>query len=150
MGDTSRWRSGETNIVLVPAASDSVVADGDLVWLDRGHVRPVSDIVDRSGDLAAHQRLAHASFLGVATRPSGYDESEVIPVATSGVFEFNSTVTLVWVGDFIGADGHAYEPHLLNQRVMPVGLRELSIGRSVQHGRAAGKMLVAIRSTVMA
>jgi hypothetical protein len=48
MADTMRWRYGETNPVLVPVDSRTVIEIGDLVYLDTDDAKPASAQADQS------------------------------------------------------------------------------------------------------
>ena len=40
MSSTMRWRYGETNPIVLPVASATVIEIGDLVYFDSGTVKP--------------------------------------------------------------------------------------------------------------
>ena len=56
MANTMRWRYGETNPVVLPVASATVIEIGDLVVLDTGTAKPASSVT-YGASLAAVTRL---------------------------------------------------------------------------------------------
>ena len=88
MANTMRWRYGETNPVMMPAAGGFDSEIGDLIFLDAGEAKPASAQAD-AGTLAANQEGFHDKFLGVAMQASPAGTAEPIRIATSGVFDEN-------------------------------------------------------------
>ena len=86
MANTMRWRYGETNPVVLPVASATVIEIGDLVYLDTT-TKPAGSVT-YGGSLAATQESFHDKFAGVAMQPSRNGDTHDIRVATTGVFEF--------------------------------------------------------------
>ncbi len=47
MADSLRWRYGETNPIVLPVDSATVIEIGDLVYLDTDDVQPASSLADQ-------------------------------------------------------------------------------------------------------
>ena len=86
MANTMRWRYGETNPVVLPVASATVIEIGDLLYLDTT-AKPAG-LHSYGASLAATQETFHDTFAGVAMQQSRAGDTQDIRVATSGVFEF--------------------------------------------------------------
>jgi hypothetical protein len=129
MANTMRWRYGETNPVVLPVASATVIEIGDLVFFDSGSVKPANGLT-YGGSLAATQESFHDKFAGVAMQQSRSGDTQDIRVATSGVFEFACASATFEVGARIGVDDNAGGTALVNQQVIAVALAnpELSVG----------------------
>ena len=61
MADTLRWRYGETNPIVLPVDSATVIEIGDLVYLEIDDVRPASSLADQ-GTEAQNQEAFHDQF----------------------------------------------------------------------------------------
>jgi len=149
MSDTMRWRYGETNPVLVPVDSATVVEIGDLVYLDTDDAKPASSQVDQETE-AANQELFHDKFIGVAMQRSRSGDSEPIRIATTGVFEFVCPSGTFEVGALIGVDEASSGTVLEDQQVATVATANLAVGRCAHRVNPANtRVLVDIVSTVM-
>ena len=149
MANTMRWRYGETNPVVLPVASATVIEIGDLVYLDTT-AKPASGST-YGGSLAAAQETFHDKFAGVAMQQSRNGDTQDIRVATTGVFEFVTASATYEVGARIGADDNAGGTALVNQQVIAVNAAnpELSIGYCAKRVNPAGTgVLVDIVGTV--
>ena len=69
MANTMRWRYGDTNPVVLPVDSATVIEIGDLVYLDTDDAQPAARR-PTSGTEAANQELFHDKFAGVAMQRS--------------------------------------------------------------------------------
>lgn len=148
MADVMRWRYGETNPVMIPADSATVIEIGDLVYLETDDARPAGQQADQ-GSEAANQELFHDKFAGVAMQRKRAGETKSIRVATTGVFEFDTPSGTAEVGELFGADENGGGNALLNQMVDQVATANLAIGRCVKRVNPADtKVLVEIVSTV--
>ena len=150
MSDTMRWRYGDTNPVVLPVDSATVIEIGDLVWLDTDDAKPASAST-YGASLAAAQETFHDKFAGVAMQSSSAGESAPVRVATTGVFEFDCASATFEVGGRIGADDNAGGTALVNQQVIGTAAAnpERSIGTCAKRVPAADtKVLVDIVSTV--
>jgi hypothetical protein len=150
MSNTMRWRYGETNPVVLPVLSATVIEIGDLVWVDTGTVKPAS-AVTYGASLAATQEAFHDKFAGVAMQQSRAGDTTDIRVATTGVFEFGCASATFDVGARIGIDDNAGGTALLNQQVIGVAAAnpELSVGYCAKRVNPAGtSALVDVVSTV--
>lgn len=148
MANTMRWRYGETNPVLMPLDSETVIEIGDLLYLASGEVLPVAAL-ESAGSLAATQEAFHDAFVGVAMQSSPLGSATPIRVATTGVFEFDCASATFDVGDLIGGNDSG-AGSLDNQIVDEVATPNLAIGRCVKRVSPAGtKVLVDVVSTLV-
>ena len=149
MANTMRWRYGDTNPVMLPVASATVISIGDLIYQASGLARPAAAQAD-SGSEAGNQEAFHDAFVGVAMQCSPAGSTDPVRVATTGVFELNCLSTTVEVGDLLGADEDASGTTLDNQAVAKVGGANLAIGRCAKRVNPAGsRVLVEIVSTML-
>lgn len=150
MSDVMRWRYGDTNPVVLPVDSATVIEIGDLVWLDTDDAKPAS-ASPYGGSLAAGQETFHDKFAGVAMQRSRAGDTAPIRVATTGVFEFDCASATFEVGARLGVDDNAGGTALVNQQVIATAAAnpERSIGTCAKRAAtAATKVLVDIVSTV--
>src|ERR1051326_8184484 len=117
MTDTMRWRYGDTNPVVLPVASATVIEIGDLVWLDTDNAKSAS-LSTFGANLAAAQETFHDKFAGVAMQRSRAGDADPVRVATTGVFEYDCASATFEVGARIGLDANAGGTALLNQQVV--------------------------------
>jgi hypothetical protein len=149
MANTMRWRYGETNPVMLPVDSATVIEIGDLVYQDTDDAKPASSQADQ-GTESANQQLFHDVFAGVAMQASGSGETQPIRVATTGVFEFDCLSTTLEVGDMLAPDENGGGTALLNQTVVKVLSTNAAIGRCAKRLNPAGtRVLVDVVSAVM-
>jgi hypothetical protein len=149
MANTMRWRYGETNPVMLPVDSSTVIEIGDLVYLDTDDAKPASAQADQSTE-TANQQLFHDVFAGVAMQASPSGQSQPIRVATTGVFEFDCLSATIEVGDLMSSDEHSGGTSLLNQTVAKVTTANAAIGRCAKRVNPAGtRVLVDIVSAVL-
>ncbi|MCE9604574.1 MAG: hypothetical protein K8U03_06670 [Planctomycetia bacterium] len=149
MADVMRWRYGETNPVVLPVDSATVIEIGDLVYLDTDDAKPAASQADQSTE-SANQALFHTKFAGVAMQRSRSGDTDPIRVATTGVFEFVTPSGTREVGALLGVDEAASGTVLENQRIDGVAGAHLAIGRCARRVNPADvKVLVDIVSTVM-
>lgn len=139
MSSTMRWRYGETNPVVLPVLSATVIEIGDLVYVDTGTVKPASALT-YGASLAVTQRAFHDKFAGVAMQQSRSGDTQNIRVATTGVFEFTCASAAFDVGARIGVDKNAGSTAVLNQQVIgtAAGNPELSLGYCAKRVNPAG------------
>jgi predicted RecA/RadA family phage recombinase len=141
MSNTMRWRYGETNPVVLPVSSATVIEIGDLVYFDSGTntVKPAGALT-YGASLAATQDSFHDKFAGVAMQQSRNGDTQDIRVATTGVFEFVCASATFEVGARIGVDKNAGATALLNQQVIGTAAAnpELSIGYCARRVNPAG------------
>jgi hypothetical protein len=144
-----RWRYGETNPVMLPVDSSTVIEIGDLVYLDTDDAKPASAQADQ-GTESTNQQLFHDVFAGVAMQASPSGETQPIRVATTGVFEFDCLSTTLEVGELMSSDEHSGGTSLLNQTVAKVTTANAAIGRCAKRVNPAGtRVLVDIVSSVL-
>ncbi len=122
MANQMRWRYGETNPVMVPVDSATVIEIGDLLYLDTDDAKPAS--------------------------ASGADRS--IRVATTGVFELDCAAATFEVGDLVGAVENGGGTALEDQKGVGVATPNLAIGRCAKRENpAATSVYVDVVSTVL-
>lgn len=148
MANSMRWRYGETNPLMLPVDSATVIEIGDLVYLDTDDAKPASSQADQ-GVEAANQELFHDKLAGVAMQASRDGETQPIRVATTGVFEFDCVASTFEVGDLIGADENSGGVALEDQVVAAVATANLAVGRCAKRVNPAGtRVLVDVVSTI--
>ena len=148
MADTLRWRYGETNPIVLPVDSATVIEVGDLVYLEIDDVRPASSLADQ-GTEAQNQEAFHDKFAGVAMQRSRAGETTPIRVATTGVFEFACPSATFEVGALIGSSDNAGGTGLERQQVEGVATENLAVGRCAKRlNPAATAVLVDVVATV--
>jgi hypothetical protein len=150
MSSTMRWRYGETNPIVLPVASATVIEIGDLVYVDTGMVKAAGALTF-GASLAATQETFHDTFAGVAMQQSRNGDSQDIRVATTGVFEFACASATFEVGVRIGVDKNAGGTALLNQQVIATAAAnpELSVGYCAKRLNPAGTtVLVDVVGTI--
>lgn len=149
MANLLRWRYGDTNPVMCPVDSSTVIEIGDFVYLDTDDAKPASAQAD-GGTEVANQETFHDNFLGVAMQQSRDGDTADIRVATSGVFEFVCPSGTFELGDLIGVDEASSGTELEDQQVDGVGGENLAVGRCAKRvGSASTSVLVDIVSTVL-
>ena len=149
MSNTMRWRYGDTEPVMLPVDSATVIEIGDLVYLDTDDAKPASALADQ-GTEAANQESLHDKFAGVAMQASPSGQTQPIRVATAGVFELDCLSATFEVGALLGVDENGAGSALLNQTVASVATANLAIGRCAKRVNPAGtRVLVDVVSTVL-
>ncbi|HEX4132476.1 MAG TPA: hypothetical protein VHZ24_20765 [Pirellulales bacterium] len=149
MADTMRWRYGETNPVLLPVDSDTVIEIGDLVYLDTDNAKPAAALAN-TGTEAGNQEAFHDAFAGVAMQRSRAGDTNPMRVATTGVFEFDCASATFEVGALVGPDQLAGTSALTSQQVVAVATENLAVGRCAKRVNPADvQLLVDIVSTVL-
>jgi len=149
MSDVMRWRYGETNPIVLPVDSATVIEIGDLVYLDTDDAKPAAAQADQTTE-AANQALFHNKFAGVTMQRSRAGDTDPIRVATTGVFEFVAPSATREVGALLGVDEQTSGTALENQKIDVVAGAHLAIGRCAKRVNPADtRVLVDIVSTVM-
>ena len=133
MANQMRWRYGDTQPVMAPVLSATVIEIGDLLWLDGETAKPAAALPNaQSRTVMANQKAFHDSFLGVALAASRAGDNAMIRVATRGVFELACPVGTYNLGDLLGLCEATPESTLDNQKVKSVATANLAIGRCTQ------------------
>lgn len=149
MSDVMRWRYGETNPIVLPVDSATVIEIGDLIYLDTDDAKPASSQADQ-GNKSANQSLFHNKFAGVAMQRSRSGDTDPIRVATTGVFEFAATSGTREVGQLLGVEENSGGTALEDQKLENVSGAHLAVGRCAKRVSPADtRVLVDIVSTVM-
>ena len=149
MADVMRYRSGETNPVVVPVESATVIEIGDMVMLVSGYAEPFSDQADL-GTKAENQEGGHDAFIGVSMQRSRAGDTDPITVATTGVFEFIATSAAYALGALVGpgGTGEAGAVGIANQTVEGVATANLAVGRVNKASGTTTTITVGIVGTV--
>ena len=110
MGDTFRYKYGDTNPVSVAYKAGSAVYIGDLCWQDSSDSYTVKSAANYTWttDLPTTQAAFVAAFIGVSAQH--YDGTNVtygikdgkLRIDTTGVFEFDTAASSFNVGDLVG------------------------------------------------
>jgi hypothetical protein len=149
MANTMRWRYGDTNPVMIPVDSATVIEIGDLVYQDTDDAKPASAQTDQGSEIT-NQQLFHDLFAGVAMQASRSGDTQPIRVATTGVFEFDCLSTTLEVGDLMAADENGAGTALLNQTVAKVTNANAAVGRCAKRLNPAGtRILVDVVSSTL-
>lgn len=111
-----RFRSGQVQLRKVRVDAQTVIAAGDLVWLDTDDAKPASAF-SWTTNLATTQGNFAAKFLGVAHQPSAAGDSTPISVDVSpdSVYEFDVASTSYELGAPLGPDESTST--LMNQKL---------------------------------
>ena len=149
MADVMRWRYGDTNPVQASEVlTATVIAIGDLVWLDTDDIKPASDVT--WAGLAQTQDDFQDKFLGVAAQRSRSGDTTDVRVNTTGTFAFDCAAATFEEGDLVGPDDNAGGTALENQKVIAVTSEARAIGRvTKRYSSNTTSVLVRIVSTVM-
>jgi hypothetical protein len=149
MSNTMRWRYGDTEPVMLPVNSSTVIEIGDLLFQDTDNSAKPGAAQTHQANKAADQLLFHSKFAGVAMQASRNGDAFPIRVATAGVFEFDCVSTTFEVGKLIGVDENTGNTGILSQVVAPVAATNLAIGRCAKRVNPAGtRVLVDVVSTM--
>ncbi len=149
MSDSMRWRYGDTNPVVMPVDTNTLIEIGDLLYFTSGVVKPASSQAN-TGTKDDKQINFHNKFAGVAMQRSPAGDSNPIRVACTGVFEFDCLAATFDVGDIIGVDEASVGGPLANQVVIKVDTFDHAVGRCVKTASSnTTKVLVDIVSVVI-
>ena len=149
MANTMRWRYGDTNPVMLPVSTNSVVEIGDLVYLDTGTAKPATDLAHQ-GTFLLNQHTFQDSFVGVAMQASPAGEADAIRIATSGVFEFDADSSAYELGEQLGCAENSTNDGLLSQSLALSSTIGGTLGRCAkQKPLGVTRALIDIVSTVM-
>ena len=148
MANTMRWKYGETNPVVLPVASATVIEIGDLLYLDTDDAKPASSQAD-VGSEPSNQEAFADKFLGVAMQRSRDGDTSPIRVAATGVFEYDCPSGTFELGELIGVD-ETGGTTLMDQQVDAVTQSRYAIARCAKREPSATtSVYVDIRSTIM-
>ena len=146
----AKWIRGEKKIIYVPVDSATVITGGSLCRLDTDDVKPLSTLGD-SGTEAQNQEAAHDVFLGVALRSSAAGETAPVPVATSGIWEFDSVSATYEIGALVGPNGTGAGEAVgvSDTQVVSVATANLAVGRVAKRGATLTRVQVNVESVVL-
>jgi hypothetical protein len=148
MPNNMRWRYGDTQPVVLPVATDTIIEIGDLVYLDTDQAKPAASQADLSS-LAANQEAFHDAFVGVAMQQSRVGDVQPVRIATRGVFELDCAAHEFELGTLVGAAENGAGTQLLNQSTIEVSEPNLAIGRVARRSLGAqSHVLVEIVGTI--
>ncbi len=131
MADQFRLRHTDFNHLVAEVASGATVQIGDLVYLDSGKLRPAADLPDQGTPEANQARFA-TLYLGVAMQATTGSGTQLLRVASDGVFEMDCASTTWQLGDLVAAAEQPSGTALENQQVAPTSRPELALGYVVQ------------------
>jgi len=123
-----RYRTGDVKPRHAAVDSATVISKGDHIYLDTGKAKPASDLA-WGASLAATQEAFHDAYLGIAMADSAAGDTDDIPYATQGEFEFDCASATFETGTLLGlakASGNALE----NQKLVAVATPNLAVGRA--------------------
>lgn len=136
MADVQRHRWGDTHPTRYAVDSSTVIAIGDLVYLDTDDVKPASSYT-YGASLVNTQRDFAEVFCGVSADASASGDTDDITVYADGVFEFPCASATFEVGDYIGVDDNGDGDELTPQQVIAVTDASAAIGIVAQRESAA-------------
>lgn len=141
--------SGSRNQVMAAVDSAEVIVKGNMLRLVTDDVRAISGMSD-VGLKLANQQAARDAFIGVAMRASASGQTQPIPVATTGVFEFNTSSATYEVGDLVGPAGTGTGGNVgvSDDTVEAVTDASAAIGRVYKRGTSITRVQVEIFSTI--
>ena len=148
----SKYVRGETDPMVVPVATATAVAVGDIVGISSGNVVRAEDETWNT-DLATTQAAFVPKFLGVSgqrkianeARVMGNGQDNRIRIDTQGIWEFDCASANFAVGDLVGCakqTGNALE----SQKVVAVATENLAVGRVAEAGTSVTKVKVQVLS----
>lgn len=142
-----RFRSGQVHLRKTRVDANSVIAAGDLVWLDGDDAKPASDF-PWTTDLATTQAAFAEKFLGVAHQQSAAGQTDPISVDVSplSVYEFDAAAAPYEVGQPLGPDESGST--LLNQQLESATAAN-AIARSAEYSPSASTLRVTFASAFM-
>jgi hypothetical protein len=129
------FRSGQVALQKLRVEVDTVIAAGDMVYLDGTVVRPASELTWNTNLATTQQDFANV-FLGIAHEPSADGETDPISVDLSAVsvYEFDVTSSTFDNGALLGpAEGST---DLLNQQLVLVGAAAQAVARAAEFADA--------------
>lgn len=142
--------TGTRKPLMCAVDSATVIAKGDLLYLDTDDVKPFTSLGD-SGSKAQNQQAAKKVFAGIAGRASASGETAPIPVYASGVYEFDCASGTWEVGTLVGpiGTGTASGVGVSASSLESVASMDLAIGRVYKRVTVADTRVQAeITSTV--
>jgi hypothetical protein len=140
MPNQLRYRYGNVHLRKVRVDAATVIAAGDLVWLDGDDVKPASDFAWDT-NLATTQAAFAAAFLGVAHTPSAAGETDdvSVDVGPHSVYQFAVPSGTYEVGDDLGPDEGSSS--LQSQQLEAVASAANAIARAAEYKSAASTLL---------
>jgi hypothetical protein len=139
-----RFRSGQVHLRKVRVDADTVIAAGDLVWLDGNDAKPASEF-PWTTNLAASQAAFAEKFLGVSHQQSAAGQTDPISVDVSplSTYEFDVAAAAYEVGQTLGPDENSGE--LMNQQLEAASAAN-AIARSAEYSPSTGTLRVTFAS----
>ena len=125
------FRSGHVVLQKFRVESTSVIAPGDMVYLDETVVRPASELPWNT-DLATTQQDFADMFVGIAHEASadGEDAAVSIDVSSSSIYECDVTSSSYDNGNLLAPEGASSK--LLNQQLAYVNTPSQAIARAAE------------------
>jgi hypothetical protein len=140
MSSRLRFRSGPVQLHAVRVEAETVIAPGDLVYLDSGRVKPASEFAWDT-DLATTQAAFADVFLGVSHGASAAGETDDVSVdlGPDGVYEFDVAAAEYEIGDLLGPD--ETDEALSSVRLAGVAAAGRAIARAAEYRAAESDVL---------
>lgn len=142
-----RFRSGFVQLQRFPIDAATVIAPGDLVWLDTDDLKPASSF-PWTTDLATTQTAFAAKFVGVAHQSSATGDTTPVSVDTSplAVYEFAVPAANFITGDLLAPQ--AASNLLLNQTLVKTNTTAAAIARAVESAASPATIRATFASAV--
>lgn len=139
-----RFRSGQVHLRKVRVDADTVIAAGDLVWLDGDDAKPASDF-PWTTNLQTSQAAFAAKFLGVSHQQSAAGQTDPISVDVSplSVYEFDAAAAAYEVGQPLGPSEDSSS--LMSQQ-LAAAVAASAIARSAEYSPSAATLRVTFAS----
>lgn len=139
-----RFRSGQVHLRKVRVDAETVIAAGDLVWLDTDDAKPASDFAWTT-NLATTQGLFAARFLGIAHQSSAAGQTDPISVdvSSTSVYEFDVAPAAYEVGQPLGPDENSSA--LMNQQ-LEAAVAPSAIARAAEYAPSTASLRVTFAS----
>jgi len=132
MTNQLKFRSGQVQLHKLRVESSTVIAAGDLVYLDDDVVKPASDF-PWDTDLATTQAAFADAFIGVAHQSSADGETDDISVdlCPLAVYQFDVASGTYEVGDMLAPDESSSQ--LMSQQLEIVADATLAIAFAAEY-----------------
>lgn len=139
-----RFRSGQVHLRKVRVDADTVIAAGDLVWLDGNDVKSAADF-PWTTNLANTQAAFTEKFLGIAHQQSAAGQTDPISVDVSplSVYEFDAAAAAYEVGQPLGPDESSGS--LMNQQ-LEAAVAASAVARAAEYAPSSASLRVTFAS----
>jgi hypothetical protein len=140
MSNRLRFRSGQVELHKLRVNGDTVLAAGDMVFLDTDDVKPAAAFPFTT-DLATTRGNFAAVFLGICHQASAAGETSDVSIDLSplAVYEFDAVAATYEVGERLACDGDG--DSLESQRVAKVTNAAQAIARAAEYKATSATLL---------